>query len=116
MASAFHEFLRNTLFAQKVMDLSADDLGDLFERSWDIDTADAALACNFMIHRTDRDVADAFRGMSPIPRVLVCEVLGERGPMAYSNIADSNGYKLHRCVFIDSPEGEIAAMEFHKKG
>lgn len=110
----FEDYLRRTLFLQKVVDFSHHThLGQLFERSSHRE-ADALLAHDILWRHNDDVVADCFRRFRQ-PRVIVTEVLRDRGLQRYTELATAAGYRLHRCTFIRSPGDDIAAMEFHRK-
>lgn len=95
-------------------------LGDTYTFVLGHDNEEIGHAYAVLIHDTfvglsDEVVDECFKRFRQ-PRVVITEILGERGMMGYSDIAKRNGYWLHRCLFIPSMlSGEIAALEFHLK-
>ena len=115
---AFEEFLQKTFYGQRTY-VSGDRRRARFSPRIQLTTRDAtrADAALFSIEKPVKDgtVSWWFHYHANIDRIILLDTLPTKEVMRYTLLAGDQGYRLHRCQFIPSPTGEIAAMEFHRK-
>lgn len=110
MAMTLAEYLEIDLFLQQVITFRSDRL----DQSAFYNTPDVVLLEDYVhIHGFILPSSIVNRP----PRILVIEAMAHNPIMRYPSLASAVGYRWHRGkIFTDEERGEVALLEFHRKG
>ena len=111
----FEAFIRRDLFAQRVIDFSHDGhLMKLYAAVEKQEEADVFFCHDYGWRLSEQALGDMFDQVQT-KRAVISERLLTHNLFAYTKISAEHGFRLHRCNFIHSPDGDIAVIEFHRK-